>query len=548
MQARTSWSQAVLPKLTVIKCLEELRDKAKAFKETGIVVALDFDCKVVYSDLAAPAEIAQALSKAVAPLENVPEEAKDWHPGSSGQVLDLVHPSLYPLIYGRSRVLSHGEVPLEDCVSCIGQGEVVPEAKMDTEIEAHLCEEELQKSQTGLTVIQWEPSMTPQTYMGTQNEGHRITDIQQDKDAWSTRYQWLPSDVSFYKSGHQVRFTSYINNLHPTRHKSLYGVIEALLSRSIPLWNEVLESTEVVVQPRLDVNSYHFEYPQGEDRPREEGENSDTDEFLDRNHEWRELTRILHHPEPTKAYTTRPRAEPGRRVDLAKDFSDNGLQVIVKLANIHLTPTSPTYPGGSWHIEGQLNEHIVATSLYYYDQSNITQSSLAFRQRMDADSLDLSYEQDDPKGIEEVLGAKDGECAYSNLGAVATKEGRLLAFPNVLQHRVPPFQLEDPSKSGHRKILALFLVDPYIRILSTAKVPPQQRAWYDEAIHATEVPSRSTGQPIGSGSDEPSNMRAVTIDLEEAKEMRAELMHERSRITTVVDAWDERNTFNFCEH
>jgi len=28
--------------------------------------------------------------------------------------------------------------------------------------------------------------------------------------------------------------------------------------------------------------------------------------------------------------------------------------VIVKLANIHLTPDKPTYKGGSWHVEGRL--------------------------------------------------------------------------------------------------------------------------------------------------------------------------------------------------
>ena len=31
---------------------------------------------------------------------------------------------------------------------------------------------------------------------------------------------------------------------------------------------------------------------------------------------------------------------------------EKGLQVIVKLANIHLTPEKPNYDGGSWHIEG----------------------------------------------------------------------------------------------------------------------------------------------------------------------------------------------------
>lgn len=42
------------------------------------------------------------------------------------------------------------------------------------------------------------------------------------------------------------------------------------------------------------------------------------------------------------------------RIDLVKDFSDHGLQVIVKLATIELTPEKPEYSEGSWHVEGQL--------------------------------------------------------------------------------------------------------------------------------------------------------------------------------------------------
>lgn len=35
--------------------------------------------------------------------------------------------------------------------------------------------------------------------------------------------------------------------------------------------------------------------------------------------------------------------------------------------------------GGNWHVEGMLNEHIVSSAIYYYDNENITASSLNFR-------------------------------------------------------------------------------------------------------------------------------------------------------------------------
>ena len=40
----------------------------------------------------------------VSPLEDVPDAEKDRHSGSDNRVLDLVHPSLYPIVYGRTFV------------------------------------------------------------------------------------------------------------------------------------------------------------------------------------------------------------------------------------------------------------------------------------------------------------------------------------------------------------------------------------------------------------------------------------------------------------
>ena len=52
----------------------------------------------------------------------------------------------------------------------------------------------------------------------------------------------------------------------------------------------------------------------------------------------------------------------------------------------------------------------------------------------------------------------------------------------IYQHCVQPFHLVDPSKPGHRKILALFLVDPHKRIISTANIPCQQKEWWEELV------------------------------------------------------------------
>jgi hypothetical protein len=65
------------------------------------------------------------------------------------------------------------------------------------------------------------------------------------------------------------------------------------------------------------------------------------------------------------------------------------LQVIVKIADLRLDATKPFYDGSSWHVEGMLNENIVATGIYYYDASNVTASSPStFGQEVSDDDSD----------------------------------------------------------------------------------------------------------------------------------------------------------------
>lgn len=87
---------------------------------------LDANAAVYISDTAISLDTKQALQTGVAPLENVPDQLKDWHPGSDGKVLDLVHPSLFPLMYGTSRFLRDSTVPLKECANYSGKGDIVP--------------------------------------------------------------------------------------------------------------------------------------------------------------------------------------------------------------------------------------------------------------------------------------------------------------------------------------------------------------------------------------------------------------------------------------
>lgn len=42
--------------------------------------------------------------------------------------------------------------------------------------------------------------------------------------------------------------------------------------------------------------------------------------------------------------------------------------------------------------------------------------------------------------------------------------------------------MQDPTKPGHQRFIALYLVDPFQRIISTGNVPPQRFDWWAEAV------------------------------------------------------------------
>ncbi|WP_370416366.1 DUF4246 domain-containing protein [Streptomyces fradiae] len=391
------------------------------------------------------------LREAVRVLEEVPEAERDWHPGSGNQVLDLVHPSLFCLVKGVS-----GE----------------PERA-------------------------W------------QNPTNQYS-----KYEFSEKFQWLPTDVDVHEDG-EVAFRSYVNNVHPETHHELAAVLPDLFACVRPLFENVLTDLRHPRPVRIKADPFGW-YGDSEPEYPDRASFSDNDAYAEARSAWDEaMDAWWENRSPivpdAPVFTPPELPEDSARVDLR----GRRLQVIVKLATIHLTPDQPEYNGGSWHVEGMLNERIVSTGIYYWDSENITESRLSFRAALD----DPYYEQNDDDGLREVYGLEDEDALNQPLGSAATPEGRCLAFPNVLQHRVGSFRLADPSRPGHRKILAFFLVDPSERIVSTSDVPPQQ-PWSETS----------------------------TMTLAQAREYREQLMQERKFF---VDEHNEQlfeRAFSLCEH
>jgi hypothetical protein len=197
--------------LTVIakKCVQELRSKAKYFERTGLIPTFDACASVVKSDQIVPSDLHQALRNAFETLKNDQMSAPDWHPNSNDMVQDLVHPSMYPMVYGRSRGFKEEVVGVGDAIEkWAGKGDIIP--KDDWRYDQ-------QRDRFRYGVGSGE---VPPQY-------------------WSNTYQWLPANLAFQKDG-TVKFTSYINNLHPNRYPDIYRTIEKLVETALPAWDQCL--------------------------------------------------------------------------------------------------------------------------------------------------------------------------------------------------------------------------------------------------------------------------------------------------------------------
>ncbi|KJK87875.1 hypothetical protein H633G_08295 [Metarhizium anisopliae BRIP 53284] len=575
-------------------CIQELKLKADLFQKTSLVPVFDYTTAVIKSDDLIPEPLWQALSQGVKLLEDVPEHEKDWHPGSDGKVLDLVHPSLWPLVYGKSRILPDRRIGLSDALDNCGMGDVIQEPAPPSGRNRHCT---------------------------------------------STKFQWLACDVSVEKG--RAKIESYINNLHPVKHASLYPVIERFIEKALPAWDLLYRWPEEFETQRLTTDSVSVRCrtrrncaksphacepkarPTRDDEPRrsayedpysgsevseseeeiddgddedeeeedEEEEEEDDDDSQDEgNRNQRTESEGLPNPskllvqmhppkqdEPESEYETEQYDSAEDRANAAEQYtkdeeededdedeerdpnhvSENEVKrrdwrwfykthpvnapepstepplklSASDLANIHLTPERPSYDGGSWHVEGQLNEHICATALFYHDSDNITPSRLELRTQANREGLDkfgrLRYEQYDWRTIRRTfaIARPGGGPTTQHVGSVLTRDRRALFFPNIL---------------------ALFLVDPAVPVVSTANVAPQQKHWWlrrlglDGGGRGSRLPPEVTAMMLR-------NVE-FPMDWEAAAALRRELMEERTASESQTADRMGRVEWNFCEH
>ena len=250
------------------------------------------------SDKLVPDQTRKDLISGVAVLEDVPENKKDWHPGSDDQVLDLVHPSLYCLVYGETKMYT--ERPKDN--SHKPEAIPVPIPKMK----------------------------------------QSIANVQ------SKKYSWIPTDFKVSDDG-KVKALGYINNLFPG-HIQLYKTIEECISLFIPMFERVLSDLRNPLPLRIegeysDISETDPHYPKEEEEPNEKSENvvkddgdeewEDEEDYYDKVdkfwEKWQENKYCILPDVPDSGYKGML-----ERRKVSVSLKGREIQVIVKLANIQL--------------------------------------------------------------------------------------------------------------------------------------------------------------------------------------------------------------------
>ncbi|CAK7218458.1 hypothetical protein SBRCBS47491_003517 [Sporothrix bragantina] len=391
-------------------CLAELRDKAQYAKKSGLVFVFNAGARMCKSDSLVPAELLQRLAASVEQLSI--EEWQQKEATNTTTTPSLVDLYWLPLVHGQTRFLTDGSrVSLTDYVESMGSGAAQPVAPF--------------------VVTADRSPLKP---------GHH---------RFSPSFQWLPCEVSFRRREGQaprVQIQSYINNVHPRRHRPLYEVVEALLGPAIRSWDDILlhrgracgelhfqgrdpmrirtfgaqwwpelpawaagldtveQGTPAYDEALANVQAY-LEQP---DQPFSEPVLNIAPLTLDDIDEWshytlhdivlRKYARIRQpvHPEPGTAFTydewTQGKVS-AAVVPPREDAFPHG-QILHDHA-YYTTSLEDMFPdkggGTDWQLAGVLNDHVVATSVVYFGSENVTPGSGAIAFRVEADMERFVY-------------------------------------------------------------------------------------------------------------------------------------------------------------
>ncbi|KAJ5156925.1 Protein of unknown function DUF4246 [Penicillium canariense] len=491
-------------------CVKELRYKASDFQRTGYVAAFDADSRViktlVHDDLLD--ELRQSLSPLFSESRSVSSlsSGDSPEPEFEGPVRHVVDPFMYPLVYGRTRVLTDGSrVDLDRPESWRwSQSRIapIPDLRPDR-YEMH--PEEREKKTEGI------PGRTP---MRIRTYDFQVEGIDHYPklyyDLYHVRQRRKPPFTEEWPVI-QSRVRDYLALPEPEkRHRIIPGTRSHDLLAGMQPWQwDSLEALEELIIEKNDrlyavkgvepgISFTYEEWKTGKTTGRAIMPKLSEPDYPE----------YLPSPDPDHQYYT---------IALQDQFE--GLQVIVRVSTVELTPERPLYGGDAHHnIAGILNEHIVATAICYFDMHNIKDAKISFRQETKIDGND--YNVDEFMALNQVFDLPESDCdgpfppAPQTLGSIPiSRIGQFLTWPNTLRSKAEPFGLADPSQPGHLRFATLWLVDPHYRVCSTLNVPPQDLGWV-EISESME----------NAGKDD-------SMTFAQAVEIRNQMRHERDKIS-----------------
>ena len=449
-------------------CVEEVKYHVSEYLQSMIIPAIDGG--VIKSDILIPESLRNEFQRATANLRRASLQTS-----AADEVSNAVDPFLYSFSWERTRTL-HFETPLNlsDCINRSGEGQLSRQpAECDCPVE------ERSKYRNDM--------------------------------AFSRRFQFLPFETKFgdTRSGEGgSRITSYINNVHPIKHRTLYNILESFIDKTIPSFNRTLMA--------LKAPSYENVRLHVADLSRKPMIKKDVDDFCPP--EQRAISDFV---------DVQGRYRDWLFVDLKKEFWNIGLQFVLHIQEINLDPNRPGFSGEEWHVQGQRNERICATATYVLSSENTTPASLSFRRRVHVEEASLAkgYIQE-PPFAPEIYGAESGDPVIQHMGDIELREGRVVTYPNIFQTRLLPFSLRDPGQRGHIKLLTIHLIDPNRRMMSTAMVPCQRKDWWADEIRRQNAPIYRLPAEVWAKIVD--MVEGYPVGMDEAENIRREFMEERT--------------------
>ncbi|KAJ3786695.1 hypothetical protein GGU10DRAFT_350982 [Lentinula aff. detonsa] len=344
----------------------------------------------------------------------------------------------------------------------------------------------------------------------------------------SQKYALLPSDVSISPFG-EVEFISYINDIDPQLYKTTYLLLKNALTSFIPLFEHTLTDLHRnnPLQQRIP-GTCRYTIWEEPDAP----EHSDDEEgWVEYEREMRDwsLNRPINLPDvPLTGY---PGGLERRRYEVS--LKSKRLQFIVNVSEYCTISGQTEFTGTPWHVEGMMNERIVACGFLFTAVDNVRSCDVQFRMAI---SYPRGFHAGDTGATLRTWGFKDGDSCHQYIGSIPIRQGLAVVFPNIYQHKFTPITLGDISRPGKITVLSFLLVDPDILpIISTANVAPQQKAWIqkvlDDCLHPrlpTEIVEKIVDMVDG------------LMDEQESQGHSEKLRNERDRFRKMND------NYHFC--